>query len=95
MSNHRPVDITEAAFLKHEKDLFVFPGRNVGLTMTAATACLPLLLLLPLLAFAVMPNLLCRILAIFVCAMGQWFLCSTLDIKYALTTREWIFFSGM
>ncbi|KAH0366888.1 hypothetical protein KCU65_g4938, partial [Aureobasidium melanogenum] len=95
MSNHRPVDMTEAAFLKHEKDLFVFPSGNVRMSMTAATACLPLLLLLPLLAFAVMPNFSCRILAIFVCTMGQWFLCSTLDIRHALTTREWIFISGI
>jgi hypothetical protein len=88
--------MTEAAFLKHEEDLFVLSRRNAEVSMmTATTACLPLLLLLPFLAFAVMPNFLCRILAISVCTIGQWFLCSTLDIRNILTPREWIFLSGM
>ncbi|KAG9680385.1 hypothetical protein KCU95_g15514, partial [Aureobasidium melanogenum] len=95
MSTHRPVDMTEAAFLKHEKDLFVLSRRNAEVSMTAATACLPLLLLLPFLTFAMMPNFLCRILAISVCTMGQWFLCSSLDIRHVLTAREWIFLSGI
>ncbi|KAK6006786.1 hypothetical protein QM012_005794 [Aureobasidium pullulans] len=95
MSTHRPVDMKEAAFLEHEKDLLVFPSRIVGVPMTAATACLPLLLLLPFLAFAVMPNLPCRILAIFICTICQWFLCSTMEIRHVLTAREWIFFSSI
>lgn len=96
MTAHRPVDMTEATFLKHDEDLFVLPRRKVEVsTMTAVTAGLPLLLLLPFLAFAVMPNFLCRILAIFVCSMGQWMLCSFLDIRHVLTAREWIFSAGM
>ncbi|KAI4715350.1 hypothetical protein E4T48_08473 [Aureobasidium sp. EXF-10727] len=96
MTAHRPVDMTEATFLKHDEDLFVLPRRKVEVsTMTAVTAGLPLLLLLPFLAFAVMPNFLCRILAIFVCSMGQWILCSILDIRHVLTAREWIFSAGI
>ncbi|CAD0107449.1 unnamed protein product, partial [Aureobasidium uvarum] len=96
MSAHRPVNMTEATFLKHDKDLFVLPRRRVEVpTMTAMTAGLPLLLLLPFLAFAVMPNFLCRILAIFVCSMGQWILCSVMDIRHVLTAREWIFSAGI
>jgi hypothetical protein len=53
MTAHRPVDMVEARFLNHDKDLFVLERRKVEMsTTTAATANLPMLLLLLLLAFA-------------------------------------------
>ncbi|KAI5248810.1 hypothetical protein E4T43_00973 [Aureobasidium subglaciale] len=96
MTAHRPIDMTEAAFLKHDKDLFVLPRRNTEVsTVTATTASLPLVLLLPFVAFAVMPNFLCRILTIFACSMGQWALCSIMDIRDILTAREWLISAGI
>ncbi|KAI5257378.1 hypothetical protein E4T42_01080 [Aureobasidium subglaciale] len=95
MAAHRPVDMAEAAFLKHEKDLFVLPRRNTEIsTVTATTASLPLVLLLPFVAFAVMPSFLYRILAIFACSMGQWVLCTIMDIRHILTAREWLISAG-
>lgn len=55
MTTHRPVDMAEARFLNHDKDLFVLERRKIEMstaTATAATASLPLLLLFLLLAFA-------------------------------------------
>ena len=96
MTTHRPVDMAEASFLKHDKDLFVLERRKTETpTMTAATAGLPLLLFLPFLAFAVMPSFLCRILAIVLCNMGLWILCSIMDMRQILTAREWICSAGM
>ncbi|KAI4755617.1 hypothetical protein E4T52_12311 [Aureobasidium sp. EXF-3400] len=96
MTTHRPVDMTEANFLKHDRDLFVLERRKVETsTVTAATAGLPVLLLLPFLAFAVMPNFLCRILIIFVCGMGEGILCSATNIRHVLTAREWVFCAGI
>ncbi|KEQ72102.1 hypothetical protein M436DRAFT_48982 [Aureobasidium namibiae CBS 147.97] len=96
MTSHRPVDMAEASFLKHDKDLFVLERRRIETpAMTAVTAGLPVLLLLPFLAFAVMPSFLCRVLAIVVCSMGLWILCSIMDIRHVLTAREWIFSAGI
>ncbi|THW82959.1 hypothetical protein D6D15_09906, partial [Aureobasidium pullulans] len=96
METHRPVEMAEAAFLKHEKDLFVLPRKKVEVSaVSATTASLPLMLLLPFIAFAVMPNFLCRILAIFACSMGQWALCSVMDVRHILTAREWLFAAGI
>ena len=96
MTTHRPVDMAEANFLKHDKDLFVLERRRIETpTMTAATAGLPVLLLLPFLAFAVMSSFLCRVLAIVVCSMGLWILCSIISMRHILTAREWIFSAGM
>jgi hypothetical protein len=96
MTTHRPVDLAEANFLKHDKDLFVLERRKIDAsTVTAATAGLPVILLLPFLAFSVMPNFLCRVLVIFVCGMGEGVLCSVTNIKHVLTAREWIFRAGM
>ncbi|KAI5210146.1 hypothetical protein E4T39_00515 [Aureobasidium subglaciale] len=96
MAAHRPVDMTEAAFLTHDKDLLVLPRRTTEVSnVTATIASLPLLLLLPFVAFAVMPNFLCRILAISACSMGQWALCSIMDIRHVLTAREWLISAGI
>jgi hypothetical protein len=96
MTTHRPIDMAEANFLKHDKDLFVLETRKIEIaTMTAATAGLPVLLLLPLLAFAVVPNFLWRVLAIVVCSMGLWISCSIMDMRHVLTAREWIFSAGV
>ena len=96
MTAHRPVDMTEANFLKHDKDLFVLERRKVETpTVTVATASLPVLLLLPILSFAMIPNFLCRILFIVVCSMGISTLCSITHIRHVLTAREWILSAGM
>ena len=96
MTTHRPVDMAEASFLKHDKDLFVLERRKTETPpMTAATAGLPVLLLLPLLAIAAMPSFLCRVLVIVLCSMGLWILWSIMDIRHVLTAREWIFSAGM
>ena len=53
MTDHRPVDMAEARFLSHDKDLFVLERRKIEMsTATATTANLPVVLLLLLLAFA-------------------------------------------
>jgi hypothetical protein len=55
MTAHRPVDMAEARFLNHDKDLFVLERRKIEMstaTATATTANLPVLLLLLFLAFA-------------------------------------------
>jgi hypothetical protein len=53
MTAHRPVDMVEARFLNHDKDLFVLERRKIEMpTATAATTSLPVPLLLLLLAFA-------------------------------------------
>ena len=96
MTTHRPVDMAEANFLKHDKDLFVLERRKIEVSVvTPVTAGLPVLLLSPFLAFAVMPSLLCRVFAVVVCSMGLWILCSLTDMRHVLTAREWIFSAGM
>jgi hypothetical protein len=53
MTAHRPVDMAEARFLNHDKDLFVLERRKTETsTATATTVNLPVLLLLLFLAFA-------------------------------------------
>lgn len=96
MTAHRPVDIAEANFLKHEKDLFVLERRKIETSIiTAATAGLPVLLILPFLSFAIIPSFLCRVFATVVCFMGLWILCSMADMRHVLTAREWIFSAGV
>lgn len=96
MTAHRPVDMAEANFLKHEKDLFVLERRKIEIpVITATTAGLPVLLILPFLTFAVIPSFPCRVFAIVVCGMGLWVLCSVMNMRHVLTAREWICSAGM
>lgn len=96
MNIHRPVDMAESNFLKHDKDLFVLGRRKIETPIiTAATAGLPVLLLVPFLAFTVIASFLCRVFTIVVCSMGLWILCSMTDTRHIFTAREWIFSAGV
>lgn len=96
MTANRPVDDAEVTFLKHENDLFVLPRRRFETsTVTASAASVPLMMLLPLIAFVMLPSFLGRIITIVVMATSQWMVGSLMDIRHVLTVREWIACTGM
>lgn len=96
MTANRPIDDAEATFLKHEEDLFVLPRRTSETsTVTAMAAGVPLMLLLPFVAFAVVPSFLERIVTIIITSMSACAMGSVMDIRHALSVREWIACAGM
>ena len=96
MSENHPVDEAEAAFLKDEQDLVVLPRKKVETSIvTTSAAIVPFMLLLPLVAFAVIPNFLGRVFTITVVAMTQWMMGSTMHVRHMLTIQEWIACTGV
>ena len=93
MSKHQPVHEFEARFLQRSGDLIV-PGTSSKKgserpSLQAAFAYLPIPLMLPLLLFAVIPNLAGRLLVTALIAMAAFIVAATTCIRQLMPMREW------
>jgi len=98
-----PIDQTECRFLDRKHDLLAVSRRS-SLATTApsrvspgragtqsAAVWLPLGLLLPLLAFAIVPSLLGRLIVIALIGGGElWFVTTTPELKGLMEMQEWM-----
>lgn len=98
MDEHDPVDEAESQFLEQDSDLVTIP-RKVSISTApapvagqdqSAAVWFPLTLVLPLMAFAIVPSLLGRLLVIVLIVGAELKLVtSTPRLMGLLSTREW------
>ncbi|KAH9869214.1 hypothetical protein IAQ61_006419 [Plenodomus lingam] len=104
MEKRTPIDYTEARFLSREQDLVVVSRKSsaVGHDHVAAphhhdhhhsaAVWFPLTLTLPVMAFAIVPNVLARLVIVtLICSAELWMVTVTPELKSFLSTREWVF----
>lgn len=92
MRKHTPVDKTEARFLEHEQDLVAVVNhqRSGGSSTTQSTTlCLPLLCVLPLVAFAVITGFLRRVFVLLVVGVAETVVVSSTDLGRLMSVRDW------
>ncbi|KAF2807965.1 uncharacterized protein BDZ99DRAFT_70007 [Mytilinidion resinicola] len=100
MERHAPVDKAESRFLEHRNDLLAIARRrrsSAGVVggagpVESAALGLPLmlvLLILPLMAFAVIPGLLGRLFIIVLIGLGQAAVVTQTDLVGIMAIREW------
>jgi hypothetical protein len=92
-----PIDYAETRFLQHSSDLLAVSRRRSASTGSSvpshqSTAMfLPLILVLPLMAFAIVPGLLGRLFVLVVISGGIIKLTMlTKELKELMTPREWL-----
>jgi hypothetical protein len=90
-----PIDHTETRFLERKNDLLaVSRGASVSTTRSGqdqnAIVWLPILLAVPLLAFAIVPNLSGRLVVIaLIGAAEAWLVTSTPQLMSYMSVRDW------
>ena len=101
MEKHAPVDKFESRFLDHKNDLFSI-ARNkpasyasgVGPVQSAALGLL-LILVLPLLAFAMIPGLLGRLFIIILIGSAEVAVVASTGLVSLMTVKEWVTCASM
>lgn len=101
MEKHAPVEKFESRFLDHKNDLFSVartkPASNasgVGPVQSAVLG-LPLILVLPLLAFAMIPGLLGRLFIIILIGSAEVALFASTELVSLMTVKEWVTCASM
>ncbi|KAF2195406.1 hypothetical protein K469DRAFT_544281 [Zopfia rhizophila CBS 207.26] len=96
MEKHAPIEHAEARFLEHKNDLLALSRRRsainvggVGLHQSAAIA-LPLILLLPLMAFAMIPGLLGRLFIIILIGAAVVVVVASTELMSLMTVQDWL-----
>jgi hypothetical protein len=96
MEKRAPVDYTESRFLQHGTDLLAVSRRRSASTgggvpsPQSAAIFLPLILVLPLMAFAIVPGLLGRLFVLVVIGGGIIkVITTTRELVELMTPREW------
>jgi hypothetical protein len=96
MDEHEAVNYVEAQFLERESDLVAIPHKAFTTAArsssphNSAAVWFPLTLVLPLMAFAIVPSLLGRVVVIMVIVGAELKLVtSTPELKCFLSTQEW------
>ncbi|KAF2012370.1 hypothetical protein BU24DRAFT_485773 [Aaosphaeria arxii CBS 175.79] len=96
MEQRTPIEGPEAQFLKRKNDLVAIPRRESrsliigGLPQQSQAIYLPLILVLPLMAFAIVPGLLGRLFVIAMIAAVEVKIVMTTELKDFMTAREWV-----
>ncbi|KAF2005901.1 hypothetical protein P154DRAFT_288311 [Amniculicola lignicola CBS 123094] len=95
LEKHAPIDRAEARFLEHKSDLLAVSRRKsafavggVGLHQSFAIA-LPLILMLPLTSFAMIPGLLGRLFIIILIGSMEIYLVVSTELLRLMTIKEW------
>jgi hypothetical protein len=97
MDEHEPVDYTESQFIERDSDLVaisrkpstVDKAESAG-THRSAVVWFPLTLVLPLMAFAIVPSLLGRVVVIVLIVGGVMKLVTeTPELMRFMSSREW------
>jgi hypothetical protein len=95
MEKREPIEYTETRFLERKNDLLAVSRRT---TVSAApdgqhqsmAAWLPLILVLPLMAFAIVPSLLGRLVVIaLICAAEMRLITTTPELMGLMSMRGW------
>lgn len=91
-----PIDYAETRFLQHSTDLLAVTRRRSASTVggvpshQSAAIFLPLILVLPLMAFAIVPGLLGRLFVLVIIGGGIIkVIMSTKELLDLMTSREW------
>ncbi|OCL02787.1 hypothetical protein AOQ84DRAFT_304009 [Glonium stellatum] len=101
MEKHAPVEKFESQFLDHKNDLFsitrsklVSSSSGVGPIQSTALG-LSLILLLPLLAFAMIPGLLGRLFIIILIGSTEATVVASTELIFLMTVKEWVTCASM
>ncbi|TKA79194.1 hypothetical protein B0A49_02165 [Cryomyces minteri] len=98
IATHAPIDGAETRFLNHESDLLCIGRANdrghPDNVAKSAVVCLPIFLLVPLLAFSITPGFLGRLFVPSILVIGATVLLST-STKQIMAPREWIACTGV
>lgn len=96
MERRAPIDYAETRFLERRTDLLAVSRRRSASAVggvsshQSAAIWLPLILVLPLMAFAIVPGLLGRLIVLLLIGAGILKLVtSTKELMELMTTREW------
>ncbi|KAF2796563.1 hypothetical protein K505DRAFT_160845 [Melanomma pulvis-pyrius CBS 109.77] len=96
MEKHAPIDRNEARFLERKTDLLAVSRRRsamavggVGPQQSAAIG-LPLILILPLMAFAVVPGLLGRLFIVILIGAAELMLVTSTELIELMAVKEWV-----
>ena len=101
IEQHSPIESSEVRFLERQTDLLaVSPRRSastvggVGSHQSAAVG-LPLIAMLPLMAFAIVPSLLGRLFIITLIGAGEVMVVTSTELIDFMTVREWSLCASM
>lgn len=95
LEERKPIDYAETRFLQHSSDLLAVSRRSANTgggasSHQSAAIFLPLILVLPLMAFAIVPGLLGRLFILVVIEGGIIkIVMSTKELLELMTPREW------
>ena len=101
MEKHAPVEKSESRFLDHKNDLFSVahtkPASNVGGVgpVQSAVFGLLLILVLPLLAFAMIPGLLGRLFIVILIGSAEAAVVASIELVSLMTVKEWVTCASM
>ena len=98
IERHSPIDHAEARFLEHKSDLLAVSQRHRSASIVggangrqSAAIWLPIILVLPLMAFAIVPGLAGRLLVLsLIGAAVMKLVTTTEELTEWMTMQEWI-----
>lgn len=96
MEKHAPIDRNEARFLERKTDLLAVSRRRSAIAVggvgphQSAAIGLPLILILPLMAFAVVPGLLGRLFIVILIGAAELMLVTSTELIDLMTVKEWV-----
>jgi hypothetical protein len=96
MDEHDPIDFAESQFIERDDDLVAITRKPsptteiVGASQQSAAVWFPLTLVLPLMAFAIVPSLLGRIVVVVLIVAAEMKIVSeTPELRGFMGSREW------
>jgi uncharacterized membrane protein len=109
MEKHSPLDRTESLFLSRKTDLLSLTQRRRPVISTAvggvgagpgtgpksAAIGFPLILVLPLMAFAVVPGVLGRLFMLILIGVAELMLVTSTELMDLMSVREWVICSSV
>ena len=100
MEKHAPVEKLESRFLDHKNDLFSVTrtkqaSNASGVGVQSAALGLPLILVLPLLAFAMIPGLLGRLFIIILIGSAEVAVVASTELVSLMAVKEWVTCASM
>jgi hypothetical protein len=109
MEKHSPLDHTEALFLSRKTDLLSLTQRRRPVTSTtgggvgagpgpgpkSAVIGFPLILVLPLMAFAIVPGVLGRLFMLILIGVAELMVVTSTELMDLMSVREWVICSSV
>jgi hypothetical protein len=101
MEEHAPIEAAETRFLERKNDLLAVTRRrsaaNVGGVWTRQSAAVgvPLMAVLPLMAFTMVPSLAGRLFIIALIGSAEVMVVTSTELVDLMTVREWVICASM